>query len=282
MSDSKAPAAEAPRPKYHRSAKNYLLDRPFQLKYTGYLVGIASVLSVVLGLIVGYTSKQARDQSDAAVRQGQETVKQGESTVSRGKEVIEQSRKVSKVVQMNIAERYSDDPELAKTFKEDADKDEEKLRDQQKSLERDAETLVRNKAELEKQAERIESQHRLMLVVLVASLLLLVAFIGVAGIVVTHKVAGPIFKMKRLLRQVGEGKLLVKEKLRKGDELHHFFETFEAMVHDLNAQQRKHIAALDEAIDRIDENSPTYRATGEIGVAKLKELRAKMLAQVDG
>lgn len=271
-----------PRPKYHRSAKNYLLDRPFQLKYTSYLVGIAASLSLVLGGVVGYMSKQARDQSEAAVRQGQVTVEQGQETVRRGKDVIDQSRKVSKVVQMNIAEKYADDPELAKAFKEDADKDEEKLQAQQKSLERDAEELVRNKAELEKQAERIATQHQTLLIALVSLLTLLVALIGLAGIVVTHKVAGPIFKMKRLLRQVGEGKLVVKEKLRKGDELHHFFETFETMVHDLNNQQKKHIAALDEAIERLDSGSPTYRETGEGGLERLKELRAKMQAQVDG
>jgi geranylgeranyl reductase len=55
----------------------------------------------------------------------------------------------------------------------------------------------------------------------------------VAGIVFTHKVAGPIFKMKRLLRQVGAGKLVLRERLRKGDELQHFFEVFEEMVAEL-------------------------------------------------
>ena len=44
-------------------------------------------------------------------------------------------------------------------------------------------------------------------------LALLVIAIGFAGIVFTHKIAGPIFKMKRLLRQVGEGKLVVSERL---------------------------------------------------------------------
>jgi hypothetical protein len=58
-----------------------------------------------------------------------------------------------------------------------------------------------------------------MFVILVAALSVLVLALGAAGIVVTHKVAGPIFKMKRLIVHVGQGHLNQLEKLRNGDEL---------------------------------------------------------------
>ncbi len=52
MSDasSTAPQTSAPevRARYQRSARNYLIDQNFQLKYTGFLVGISLALSVAL------------------------------------------------------------------------------------------------------------------------------------------------------------------------------------------------------------------------------------------
>ena len=93
--------------------RNYLLDRHFQLKYTGILVGVAVLLSLVLGVVLFRTSS--------------EVIEQGKTTVERGKQVISQSRKVSQVVAMNIAKEYKDDPELAKTFSEATSKDEEKF-----------------------------------------------------------------------------------------------------------------------------------------------------------
>jgi hypothetical protein len=122
--------SESP-PRFKRSAKNYLLDRHFQLKYAGFLVGIALILSIASGALVWSSSSQVIRQSQRAVEQGQETVKQGQETVARGQQVILLSRKVSQVVAMNIAREYKDDPELAKTFGEEAQKDEVKLKDEQ-------------------------------------------------------------------------------------------------------------------------------------------------------
>jgi hypothetical protein len=54
--------------------RNYLLDRHFQLKYTGYLVAIAVVISVALGIALWLTSRQVIDQSQTTVTQGEQVV----------------------------------------------------------------------------------------------------------------------------------------------------------------------------------------------------------------
>ncbi len=270
--------------RHQRSAKNYLLDRHFQLKYTGFLVGIALFLSVALGLVLWNTSSKVIEQSQRAVEQGRETVAQGQETIARGKEVIVQSRKVSQVVSMNIAKEYKDDPELAKTFGEEAAKDEAKLAAEQQRLEKDAATLEKRAEELKQQAADVKSQQQALLLGLVVMLALLVAAIGVAGIVFTHKIAGPIFKMKRLLRQIGEGKLVLREKLRKGDELQHFFETFEKMVEDLRRQQKGEIAKVDEILARLEDAPVSQRGMKEVdedGVALLKKLRREMVDHLE-
>lgn len=268
MSDASStprqPAATDARPQYQRSAKNYLLDRRFQLKYAGLLAGIAALFSIALGGTLWKTNSEI-------VRLGQLTVSQGQETVRRHQQAVEQSRIASDIVKMNIAKEYKDYPELAKIFEEDATGKEDKLKAEQDQLQRDAQSLAQR-------AKEIEQQQLNLLRVLVVVLSLLVVVIGLAGIVFTHKVAGPIFKMKRLLRQVGEGKLIVRERLRKGDELQHFFDTFEKMVDDLRARQEAEITKLDTILEKLERGDP--RAP-EDGVALLKELRRDMRQQID-
>src|SRR5205085_1188468 len=110
------------------------------------------------------------------------------------------------------------------------------------------ESLTYDKKVDDQQAALVKQQNT-MLYVLVGGLALLVILIGMLGIYITHKVAGPIFKMKRLLRQVGEGKLTIDGRLRKGDELVHFFETFQTMVEKLRERQKREIEELEKAIE---------------------------------
>ncbi|WP_437639806.1 HAMP domain-containing protein [Sorangium sp. So ce854] len=288
MSDasSTAPQTSAPevRARYQRSARNYLLDQRFQLKYTGFLVGISLALSVALGVLLWNASSKIIEQSRTAVQQGQETVRQGQETVKRGQEVLVQSRRVSEVVAMNIAKEYKDDPELAKTFGEAAQRDESKLKDEQARLERDAATLQQRAEALERQAAEVAHNQQMLLRLIVALLSLLVLGVGVAGIVFTHKIAGPIFKMKRLLRQVGEGKLVVRERLRKGDELQHFFEAFEKMVEDLRERQQAKIVKMDAILEKLEADARASKSARDVdaeGLAQLRRLRTEMQEQLD-
>ena len=218
-----------PTGRHQRRLKNYLLDAHFQLKYSAYLVGIAVLFSVCLGTLLWRTSL-------AVIAQSAQTVQQGEQVVGRGREVVEESRKVSEVVKMNIVKDpiYSDNPALLEAFKGDADKQDERLKSQQAALEQQA-------AGLKQQSVAIGAQQRTMLITLTTALTLLCVLIGFAGILVTHKVAGPIFKMKR-----------IPNKLRRGDELVDFFEAFETMVINLRSRQQGEIDKLDQAIKTLE------------------------------
>ena len=116
----------------------------------------------------------------------------GAFLVNTSSNVVEESKKVSQVATKNITDdaAYADNPELLKSFKDAADE----------------------------QDRMMVARQRYMLASILGGLTLLVLFIGVLGIYFTHKVAGPIYKMKLLLKQVGEGKLTFHGKLRKGDE----------------------------------------------------------------
>jgi nitrogen fixation/metabolism regulation signal transduction histidine kinase len=258
---SSAPATGTVR--HHRSVKNYLLDYHFQLKYTAYLAAVAVVLSTVLGAMLWWVGREVISQSQQTVAQGQEAVRLGQEVVAKNKDL-------SDVVRMNIVKDsvYGSDPHLAAVFNEEARKEESKRLEQQRKLEIDARALMRRSMQLAEQKELISLG-------LIVVLSLLVLGIGLAGIVVTHKVAGPIFKMKRLLSHVGDGHLRIRERLRKGDELHHFFSTFERMVDSLRQRQQEEINKLDEAIRSLEKTVPADQ------LALLHALRRQMQKELD-
>ncbi len=226
--------------RHQRKLKNYLLDPHFQLKYTAYLVAVTVALGGSLGLVVWQTSNQV-------VAQSQKNVEQGQRVVGLGREVVGESRKVSEVVKMNIVKDpvYQDNPALLEAFTTDAKKQDQRLQEQEAQLVAQAESLKSESSSLK------AFQSRMMLT-LAGVMLLLVVGIFVAGVVVTHKVAGPIFKMKRMIRDVGEGRLRIPGKLRKGDELVHFFDAFDQMVRSLRARQENEIAMLESAIAQLE------------------------------
>ena len=248
MTTSAAPAPAAKPVKYKRSFKNYLLDPRFQLKWTGMIIAVAFVISAIMGVFLYRTSSEVTAQSQKVIGQGQELLKE--------------SQKNSDLVKMQIKKEYGDAPELADTFAKSA-------------AELDAQLETKQKLLLSHQQDTI-SQQNTMLTSLVAGLALLVILIGILGIYFTHKVVGPIYKMKMLLRQVGDGKLNFHGKLRKGDELQDFFEVFAAMVEKLKERQRKEVTELESAMDAAKKSGASDEA-----IEKITHVRDEMKAALD-
>ncbi len=149
--------------------------------------------------------------------------------------LVDESKKVSEVSRMNVKDFAPDNPELLSEFNREADQHDKLISDQQASL--------------------IRGQQK-MLLSLVGGLTLMVLCIGVLGILFTHRVAGPVFKMKRLLKMVGDGRLHIAESLRKGDELQSFFDTFTAMVASLREREKVKLEAVEKALQALDGNDP--------------------------
>jgi hypothetical protein len=247
MIDSVFPR-QSQRPQQRR-VSNLLLDRGFQLKYTGYLVAITVVLSSCLGFLLWRTSHAAMQQSQELVRQG--------------RELVEESRKVSAVVQMNIVRdpAYGEHPELLAAFRNDGDRQERALQDQQRLL--------------EQQVSKLAGQQRFMLFSLCGVLGALVLLVGAAGIVFTHHVAGPVHKMKLNLRRVAEGYLDPPTPLRKGDELVDFFGAYRDMVLSLRTRSERQLEIIERALDSLDP-----RADSE-ALQPLHELKRKLRARLE-
>ncbi len=177
------------------------------------------------------------------------------AVVTESSALVDESKKVSEVSRMNIKDLASDSPELMTEFNREAD--------------------AHDKVMAEQQALLIHRQQR-MIGSLVGGLALMVVLIGLLGIYITHKVAGPVYKMTRLLKQVGEGNLHVDARLRKGDELRAFFETFTHMVGGLRDIEKRQLAEIDGALAALDAGS------NEEAVVALRRLREAIASALEG
>lgn len=241
-----------------RKLRNLLLDRRFQLKYAGLLAGVAALLSIGLGVVLWRTS-------NSLVLQSRQTVEQGQQVVSLGRKVADESRKVSDVVEMNIVKDpvYADNPELLDVFKADSAKRKGQIEEQQKALELQASALTRQAAEL-------QAGQQTLLITIFSLLGALVVVLTLVGIYVTHKVAGPIFKMTGQVRSIGEGDWRVPWPLRKGDELTQFWSVLETAVKALREQREGELKALDAALESLGAK------VEKSDLAQLEQLRAEL------
>jgi nitrogen fixation/metabolism regulation signal transduction histidine kinase len=233
---------------HKRSLRNYLLDSRFQLKYTGFLVMVAVAISGVMGAVLYSTTR-------AMVRESTKVVEQSQK-------VAEESQKVSEVSRMNVRDLASDSPELLAEFNKEAAEHDTTMASQQRAIAENQAMLV--------------SRQEVVIASLVGGLALMVVLIGLLGIYFTHKVAGPVYKMKRLLRQVGKGNLRVEARLRKGDELQDFFDEFTQMVAGLRDLEKKQLDELDKALDALD------RGAVHTASASLGRVRDAMKRTLDG
>ena len=168
--------------KKQRKVRNYLIDRRFQLKYTGMVLLVT--VSIASGL--GYVAYRfSRGQTEA------------------------------------LTAHMAAQPDL------------------------DAETA----SDLEKFAQQEDRKIRNAIL---AGVLLLTLALGLTGIIVTHRVVGPAYRMRRLFEHVGEGKFEVTTGIRKGDELQELYHSFADMVESLRDQRAEEIEQLEETLIKME------------------------------
>jgi hypothetical protein len=116
---------------------------------------------------------------------------------------------------------------------------------------------------------------RAILVTLVIIFLVLAA----VGIVVTHKVVGPIYRMKMLVGKIDGDHLALQGKLRKGDELQDLFEEVQQMLDRLRGHQESEVSTLGGLLDKL--KGCTSDADRGPALADLEKFRARMAAALD-
>ena len=168
--------------KTQRRVRNYLVDRPFQLKYTGMVLLVTVSVASGLGYVAYGFSK---GQTEALTA--------------------------------HIAAQPDLDPDTATDLERFAQQEDRKIRN-----------------------------------AIIAGVLLLTLALGLTGIVVTHRVVGPAYRMRRLFRHVAEGKIEVTTGIRKGDELQALYHSFAEMVESLRDQRGEEIAQLEQTLIKME------------------------------
>ncbi len=215
------PSAEQGRAPYTRRLKNYLLDAPLQLKFAGYFMALTLGVAVVLGGFLVRTTDSLYEQVNSAVQ-------------SRSK-AAEASRELGTCSLNNELAKSIDDPEFAKT-----------LEARSKAIDASYEGEV---AAVQQQRTELVAEQKRTLWVLSSLLAAFILMVGFAAIVMTHRIVGPLFRIKRMAREVADGKVRPPAYgLRPGDELRDVFEVFVAMIRDLRTRTQADLAQVDAAL----------------------------------
>ncbi len=209
-----------------RRVRGYLVDPRFQLKYTALLVAVVLAVMCGLGVVIWRTAESAAENAQVATQQAERAMVESQTS--------------SRITRQTALAQAADSPDLMKMIEEDLDK-----------VDREA---ANNLADVKRSSLEIEEKRQRMLRLLVGSGVALVVLLSFMGIYITHRIVGPVFKLKRLLRQVGTSRLGVKERLRKGDELEDLFDTFLQMTYSLRALQNGRLATLDATIRKAEKH----------------------------
>jgi methyl-accepting chemotaxis protein len=120
------------------------------------------------------------------------------------------------------------------------------------SIERDLQALTQADAshqEFQDQvASGLESDDQLLVYKMIAVGLGLVIILSAYLVIMTHKVAGPLFKVSMYFEQMSEGRLGRVTPLRRGDMLQDFFGNFKAMHESLRARAQADADAMEHAV----------------------------------
>jgi hypothetical protein len=125
----------------------------------------------------------------------------------------------------------------------------------------------------------LKAQEMQLEVILVALVLVLCSGLFMFGILMTHKVAGPLHKIGLYLDKVRDGKYTTVYNLRKGDQLMEFFDHFKEAHATLRRTQEKDVQALRDLIAAAEKGDA---ARSPQLAAALDELRALLASKEAG
>jgi methyl-accepting chemotaxis protein len=227
------------KPAFKRSWRNYLLDARFQLKFASYIVAINVVIAAMLGVFLWETTGVL--------------FKQMQSAVDARTSAVENSKELGICTLNNEIAAKMDDPEFVAVMAA-------------KSAAIDAE-YEKEKANTLKAKGDLELQQRATLFTLMGAMVAFIVFIALGTIVTTHRIVGPLFRIKRLANEVAEGKLRPPAYgLRPGDELKDVFDVFANMVTVLRSRQETDLKRVDQALAELKASGTANKTVEELVV----------------
>jgi methyl-accepting chemotaxis protein len=118
------------------------------------------------------------------------------------------------------------------------------------SIEKDLATLTQsdanNQSFQENVASDLESEDKALVYKMIGAGLGLIVILSLYLIIMTHKVAGPLFKVSIYFERMAEGRLGNVTPLRRGDMLIDFFDNFKTMHEAVRAREVADVAVMEK------------------------------------
>jgi len=128
--------------------------------------------------------------------------------------------------------------------------------------------------------EAVKSQDSTLLWLVMAIAVVMAVALGLFGILITHRVAGPIYVFSHYMNVLGEGRYPMLRPLRKNDELKTFYERFHGAVEAMKDRDRTRGAELKDIAAKLEEaagKSPDLAASLKPAAETLRAMAGKML-----
>ena len=232
--------------RHQRKLRNYLLDKRFQLKYTGIVIGITAVLSLVLGyylhreIVVSQETILARDlATDTHV------IDPGD---------VDARNEVADVLDREFNEALSSQLRLVVTVNNAPS----------------GSTASLYEGHFDEEVARKST-------VLVGAMGIFLVVLALVWVFLTHKIAGPVFKLRLLFGKVEGNRLRVAGRLRKGDELQETFLAFRDMMDRLREHRRDQAAQIEKLAEALEQDPEPRDET----VRSLHAMKDRLLASLD-
>lgn len=221
MSEKPAPPGAPQRGgRQDRRLRNFLLDARFQLKFAAYFVAMTLVVAGLVGFFLVRTTGSLFAQMNSAVESRQQAA--------------QTSRELGTCTLNSDLAKNMDDPEFVS-----------RLTARSKAIDEAYEAETRA---VERQRGELERQQRTTLYALIGFLVGFIVLVAIGAIVITHRIVGPLFRIKRMAREVSEGVLRPPGYgLRPGDELQDVFAAMTAMIDGLRERTEADLKATEAA-----------------------------------
>jgi methyl-accepting chemotaxis protein len=136
------------------------------------------------------------------------------------------------------------------------------------SIERDLQALTQADASRQEFEDHVSSvlaaDDQALIYKMIAVGLGLVLILSAYLVIMTHKVAGPLFKVSSYFDQMAEGRLGAVTPLRRGDMLQDFFRDFKAMHESLRTRVEADVVVIERTLSALRDAEASPAARGKL------------------
>ncbi|MCX7957878.1 MAG: methyl-accepting chemotaxis protein [Deltaproteobacteria bacterium] len=100
--------------------------------------------------------------------------------------------------------------------------------------------------------DKLAAEDSKIMLYLIAFVIAIFLSLVIWGILITHRIAGPIFIISRYVDSISEGKIPETRPLRKKDELKEFFDKFSKMLDALKGRENDDIVVINDVLKTLE------------------------------